>query len=85
MQPVQNGRRQAGCPPQILVTDGLNSFVTVTIKIFWRMGVRFVPVSEIHMCDQFNHNNMQERLNGEFKNRLVTTRGLNADEPALVT
>ena len=28
---------------------------------------------------------MQERLNGEFKDRLITTRGLNANEPALVT
>ena len=36
------------------------------------------------MRDEFNNNNIQERLNGEFKNRLVTTRGLNADEPALV-
>ena len=51
---------QAGCLPRILVTDGLNSFATAATKTFWRRkGVRFVHVSETHIRDQFNHNNMR--------------------------
>ena len=55
---------QAGCLPRILVTDGLNSFATASKVFYRRAGTRFVHVSEAHMRDEFNNNNIQGMQSG---------------------
>ena len=72
--------------PRILVTDGLLAFIPAAKKVFYRSaGPRFVHVREIHLRNQFNHNNVHERLNGEFKDRLDHIRGMRADSPSVVS
>ena len=42
---------------------------------FWRRaGRRLVHAIEVHMRNEFNHNNVHERLNGELK-PLIRKRG----------
>ena len=71
--------------PRILVSDGLQEFCKAAKKVFYRrFGPLFVHVREIHIQNIFNQNNIYERLNGEFRDRLYSTRGLKSDKPALV-
>ena len=71
--------------PRILVTDGLSAFVPAAKKTFYRSaGPRFVHVREIHIQNEFNQNNVHERLNGEFRDRLDGIRGMRADNPSVV-
>ena len=71
--------------PRILVTDGLPAFVPAAKKIFYRSaGPRFVHAREIHIRNEFNQNNVHERLNGEFRDRLDGIRGMKADSPSVV-
>ena len=54
-----------GRAPMILVTDGMNRFIKPVQEVFGRCGIdTFVHVREIHLRNQHNHNNKQERLNG---------------------
>ena len=65
----------AGVTPWVFVTDGLSAFVGPAKKAFWRnAGRRFVHVTEIHSHNEFNHNNVQESLNGDIK-PLLRRRG----------
>ena len=76
---------RAAALPRILVTDGLPAFIPAAKKIFYRRaGPRFVHVREIHLKNQFNQNNVHERLNGEFKDRLDGIRGINSDDSSIV-
>ena len=78
-------RTLAGTPPWIFVTDDLPPFRDAARKAFQRrIGFRLIHIREIHMKDQYNNNNIHERLNGEFKDRLKTVRGFKAENPALV-
>ena len=73
-------------PPRILVTDGLLAFIPAAKKIFCRSaGPRFVHGREIHPQNQFNQNNIYERLNGEFKDGLDGIRGVKADTPSVAS
>ncbi|MDE0527013.1 MAG: hypothetical protein OXI27_10605 [Thaumarchaeota archaeon] len=42
-------------------------------------------VREIHIRNEFNQNNVRERLNGEFKDRPGGIRGMKADNPSVVS
>ena len=71
--------------PRILVSDGLQDFIGAAKKIFYRnWGPRFVHIREIHLQNLFNQNNVYERLNGEFRDRLKCTRGLKSDNPYII-
>ena len=71
--------------PRILVSDGLKDFIKPAKKIFYRnWGPRFVHIREIHLQNLFNQNNLYERLNGEFRDRLQCTRGLKSDNPYII-
>lgn len=71
-------RDVAGIDPWIFVTDGLNAFPKAAAKIFRRRkGFRMVHIRDIHLQNQFNTNNLYERLNGEFRHRIKTVRGFN--------
>ena len=82
-------RATASCsmrPPRILVNDGLRDFCAPARKVFHRMsGPRFVHICEIHLKNMFNHNNIYERLNGEYKDRLKCIRGLKSENPAIIS
>ena len=77
---------RAAALPRILVTDGLPAFIPAAKKTFYRSaGPRFVHVREIHIRNEFNQNNLHERLNGEFKDRLGRIRGMKADSPSVAS
>ena len=60
--------------PRILVSDGLAEFCKAATNVFYRVaGPRFVHVRYIHIQNIFNQNNVYERLNGEFWDRLQCT------------
>ncbi len=71
--------------PRVLVSDGLHEFRAAARKVFYRAaGPRFVHIREIHIQNMFNQNNVYERLNGEFKDRLRCTRGLKSDNSPVI-
>ena len=43
-------------------------------------GVKNVPMSR----EQLHNNNLHERLNGKFKDRIKTVRGFKSEDPALI-
>ena len=54
-------------------------------NVFHRMsGPRFVHICEIHLKNIFNQNNIYERLNGKYKDRLKCIRGIKSDNPAII-
>ncbi len=63
------------------VSEGLHEFRAAARRAFYRApaGPRFVHIRGIHIQNMFNQNNVHERLNGEFKDRLRCTRGLKSD------
>lgn len=71
--------------PRVLVSDGLHEFRAAARKVFYRAaGPRFVHIREIHIQNMFNQNNVYERLNGEFKDRLRCTRGLKSENSPVI-
>ena len=57
------------------MTDGLAAFEKAAIKAFRRRkGFRLLHIRDIHLQNIFNTNNIYERLNGEFKDRIKTGR-----------
>ncbi len=69
----------------ILVSDGLQEFIKPARKVFFRRaGSVFVHIREIHIQNLFNQNNVYERLNGEFEDRLKCVRGLKSEDPGLL-
>ena len=72
----EEARRVAGVDSWIFVTDGLTVFVKAASKAFRRRaGFRLMHIRDIHLKNIFNTNNLCERLNGEFKDRIKTIRG----------
>ena len=76
--------RLAGTVPWVFVTDGLREFRKPAKKAFWRRaGRRLVHVIEIHMQNEFNHNNVHESFNGNIKPLLEVRGGFQSDSPAM--
>ena len=66
--------------PHILISDGVPDFIKPAKKIFYRnWGPCFIHIREIHLQNLFNQNNLYERLNGEFRDRLKCVRGLKSN------
>ena len=63
--------------PRIFVTDGLTAFVKAASKAFGRRGggFRLMHMRDIRLKNIFSTNNLCERLNGEFKDRIKAARG----------
>jgi transposase-like protein len=81
----QQGKKIAGKKPKFLITDGAPNFHEAFQKEFTDMRCYYNPVHirEIHMDGQV-HNNKQERLNGEIRDREKVTRNLKTmDTPIL--
>ena len=73
--------------PRWFVTDGLQAYETA-------FGHAFAPknplhpdcehIREIHLRDQKRNNNIEERLNGEIRDREKTFRGLKKADSAII-
>ena len=75
LQMFREAARRAGTVPWVFVTDGLDVFPGAARKAFWRRaGRRLIHAVEVHMRNEFNHNNVHESLNGELK-PLIRKRG----------
>ena len=78
---LRAGREIAGKRPLVFVTDGLPAYQDAYRKEF-RMNAlpRTEHLREIHIKGQKNCNNIQERLNGEFRDREKALHGLKKDD-----
>ena len=83
---LKMGNEVAGKRPLAFVTDGLPAYKDAFNKEFRTMKApRAKHVSDIHIKDQKKNNNIQERLNDEFRDRAKTFRGLQKDDsPSLL-
>ncbi len=79
------GKDVAKKTPAVFVTDGLPSYHDAFKKEFWtQKKPRTRHVKEVHIRNQVANNNIQERLNGEFRDREKVFRGLKKpDSPAI--
>ena len=74
---------RCACSAYWSATD--HEFRAAARKAFYRAaGPRFVHIREIHIQNMFNQNNVYERLNGEFKDRLRCTRDLKSDSSPVI-
>ena len=84
-RPDCSGRPRPGLSSRVSVTYGLDEFIKPALVVFQaRAGHRFAHLREMHLCNQFNHNSVRERLNGGIGNRIKVARGFNSDRPAPV-
>ena len=74
--------------PSEFVTDGLPDYNEAFRKEFAAKNYLHKPskhIKEVHFKNQVSNNNIQERLNGEFRDREKTFRGLKKDDsPTIV-
>ena len=80
----RSAARLAGVTPWVFVTDGLTAFVIPARKVFRRSAGLFVHITEIHAQNEFNHNNVQESLNGEIKPLLCRRGGFKIRNSPLI-
>ena len=82
------GKDVAKKVPSTFVTDGLPAYNDAFKKEFAPKNFLHKPskhVKEVHFRNQMANNNIQERLNGEFRDREKVFRGLKkSDSPAIV-
>lgn len=86
-RPLHMFRRAArltGVTPWVFVTDGLNAFAVPARKALRRSAGLFVHIAEIHAQNEFNHNTIQESLNGEIKSLLRRSGGFKIMDSPLV-
>ena len=85
LEMFREAARRAGTAPWVFVTDGLDVFPGAARKAFWRRaGRRLVHAVEVHMRNEFNHNNVHERLNGELKPLIRKRGGYKVANPVMV-
>jgi len=82
----QMARERAGKRPQILITDGLQSYRDAWLKEFRtnKQVDSTVHIREITLKGKHNNNKM-ERLNGEIRDREKVTRNLKTDDSPILT
>ena len=84
LEMFKEAARRAGTVPWVFVTDGLDVFPGAAKKAFWRRaGRRLVHAVEVHMRNEFNHNNVHERLNGELKPLIRKRGGYKVSNPVM--
>ena len=82
---LQKSRQVAQKKPKVLITDGLHSYSEAYRKEFWtvKRADRTLHIRHIHLQGDMN-NNIQERLNGEIRDREKVMRGIKKkDTPVL--
>lgn len=82
---LKNAREAAGKRPKEFVTDGLHAYNEAYKKEFWiPQKTRTKHIKDVHARDKFDNNNVQERLNGEFRDLEKVTRGLKKEDSATI-
>lgn len=83
---LKMGKEKTGKTPKVFVTDGLPAYHDSFKKEFWTLkNPRAKHVKEIHIRNEVANNNIQERLNGEFRDREKTFRGFKKDNSPTIT
>lgn len=84
---LKTGKQVAKKTPSIFVTDGLPSYNKAFEQEYSQKNFLHKPskhIKDIHFKHQLSNNNIQERLNGEFRDREKVFRGLKKmDTPIL--
>ena len=84
---LKMGKEVTKKTPSVFVTDGLPAYNDAFKKEFAPKNFLHKPskhVKDIHFKNQLANNNIQERLNGEFRDREKVFRGLKKDDsPAI--
>ena len=85
---LKKGKKLTKKIPSIFVTDGLPAYNDAFKKEFAPKNFLHKPsehIKEIHFKNQRKNNNIEERLNGEFRDREKTFRGLKKDDsPSII-
>lgn len=78
---LQKAKQVTHTKPKVFVTDGLPSYHEAYMKEFWtqKRENRTLHINHIHLKGDRN-NNIQERLNGEIRDREKVMRGLKKDD-----
>ena len=72
--------------PSVFVTDGLPAYNDAFKKEFWTLkNPRAKHIKEIHLKNQVTNNNIQEKLNGEFRDREKVFRGIKKADGSIIT
>ncbi len=85
---LKMGKETAKKVPSVFVTDGLPAYNDAFKKEFAPKNFLHkdsTHIREIHFKNQRNNNNIQERLNGEFRDREKMFRGLKSDDSPAIT
>ena len=84
---LKMGKQVTKKTPSVFVTDGLPAYNNAFKKAFAPKNFLHKPskhVKDVHFRNQLANNNIQERLNGEFRDREKVFRGLKKDDsPAI--
>jgi len=74
--------------PSVFVTDGLPAYNKAFEQEYSQKNFLHKPskhIRDIHFKHQLSNNNIQERLNGEFRDREKVFRGLKKDDSPAIT
>ena len=85
---LQIGKKVTKKIPSVFVTDGLPAYNEAFKKEFAPKNDLQKPskhIKDIHFKNEFSNNNIQERLNGEFRDREKTFRGLKKVDSHVIT
>jgi len=82
---LQKAKQVTKKRPKTFTTDGLGSYHTAYRKEFWtvKRQNRTVHIRHIHLQGDM-HNNKMERLNGEFRDREKTVRGIKKTDSIII-
>ncbi len=85
---LQSGKKVTKKISSVFVTDGLPAYNEAFKKEFAPKNFLQKPskhIKDIHFKNEFSNNNIQERLNGEFRDREKTFRGLKKVDSHVIT
>jgi len=74
--------------PSVFVTDGLPAYNDAFKKEYSQKNFLHKPskhIRDIHFKHQLSNNNIQERLNGEFRDREKVFRGIKKADGSIIT
>jgi transposase-like protein len=83
---LQKSKEVAQTKPKVFITDGLESYHQAYKKEYWTMKRenRTLHIKHIHLQGDRN-NNIQERLNGEIRDREKVMRGIKKKDTPILT
>jgi len=82
------GKQVTKKTPSVFVTDGLPAYNDAFKKEFTPKNFLHKPskhIRDIHFKHQLSNNNIQERLNGEFRDREKVFRGIKKADGSIIT